>query len=111
MEWSNPSFLVTHEKSIVVDGKSALLATFNFMEKYFQATRDYGVLTSDPAQVARVQKCFDCDWKREPFHPHDDAGLAWSPENARHLVCEFIDGAHKTKTCFSVIRRSGKFGV
>ena len=43
VQWSNPSFLVTHEKSIVVDGKSALLATFNFMEKYFQATRDYGV--------------------------------------------------------------------
>ena len=103
VQWSNPSFLVTHEKSIVVDGKSALLATFNFMEKYFQATRDYGVLTSDPAQVAQVQKCFDCDWKREPFHPHDDAGLAWSPENARHLVCKFIDGAHRTKTCFSVI--------
>ena len=49
------------------------------MEKYFQATRDYGVLTSDPAQVAQVQKCFDCDWKREPFHPHDDAGLRVEP--------------------------------
>src|SRR5262249_4324022 len=33
VQWSNPSFLVTHEKSIIVDGKSALLATFNFMEK------------------------------------------------------------------------------
>ncbi len=96
VQWSNPSFLVTHEKSIIVDGKSALLATFNFMEKYFQATRDYGVLTNDPAQVEQVQKCFDCDWKREPFHPHEDAGLAWSPGNARHLVCKFIDRAHKT---------------
>ena len=45
VQWSNPSFLVTHEKCIIVDGKSALLPTFNFMEKYFQATRDYGVLT------------------------------------------------------------------
>ena len=96
VQWSNPSFLVTHEKSIIVDGKSALLATFNFMEKYFQATRDYGVLTNDPAQVEQVQKCFDCDWKREPFHPYEDAGLAWSPGNARHLVCKFIDRAHKT---------------
>ena len=95
-QWSNPSFLVTHEKSIIVDGKSALLATFNFMEKYFQATRDYGVLTNDPAQVEQVQQCFDCDWNREPFHPHEDAGLAWSPGYARHLVCKFIDRAHKT---------------
>jgi phosphatidylserine/phosphatidylglycerophosphate/cardiolipin synthase-like enzyme len=95
VQWSNPSFLVTHEKSIIVDGKSALLATFNFMEKYFQATRDYGVLTNDPAQVEQVQKCFDCDWKREPFHPLEDVGLAWSPGHARHLVCKFIDRAHK----------------
>ena len=64
VQWSNPSFLVTHEKSIIVDDKVALLATFNFMEKYFQATRDYGVLTDDPVQVEQVQKCFDCDWKR-----------------------------------------------
>ena len=26
VQWSNPSFLVTHEKSIIVDGKIALLA-------------------------------------------------------------------------------------
>jgi phosphatidylserine/phosphatidylglycerophosphate/cardiolipin synthase-like enzyme len=96
VQWSNPAFLVTHEKSIVVDDKSAMLATFNFMEKYFHATRDYGVVTSDPAQVEQIQKCFDCDWNHESFHPRSDTGLAWSPENARLLVCEFIDSAHKT---------------
>ena len=96
VQWSNPSFLVTHEKSIIVDGKSALLPTFNFMEKNFQATRDYGVLTNDPVQVEQIQKCFDCDWKREPFHPHEDAGLAWSPGYARQFVCKLIDRARKT---------------
>jgi len=96
VQWSNPAFLVTHEKSIIVDDKIAMLATFNFMEKYFQTTRDYGVLTSDPAQVEQLQKCFDCDWNRESFHPRLDTGLAWSPGNARLLVCEFVDGARKT---------------
>jgi cardiolipin synthase A/B len=96
VQWSNPSFLVTHEKSIIVDGKSALLPTFNFMEKYFQATRDYGVLTNDPVQVEQIQKCFDCDWMRKPFHPHEDAGLAWSPGYARQFVSKLIDRARKT---------------
>ena len=96
VQWSNPSFLVTHEKSIIVDGKSALLPTFNFMEKYFQATRDYGVLTNDPVQVEQIQKCFDCDWERKPFHPLEDAGLAWSPGYARQFVCKLIDRARKT---------------
>lgn len=96
VQWSNPSFLVTHEKCIIVDGKSALLPTFNFMEKYFQATRDYGVLTNDPVQVEQIQKCFDCDWTRQPFHPHEDAGLGWSPGYARLFVCKLIDRARKT---------------
>ena len=40
--WSNPKFYVTHEKSIVADGRAALVATFNLCEKYFTLTRDYG---------------------------------------------------------------------
>jgi cardiolipin synthase A/B len=42
VQWSSPKFYVTHEKSIVVDEKEALVATFNLMEKYFTLTRDYG---------------------------------------------------------------------
>src|SRR5215470_19752975 len=29
VEWSNPAFAVTHEKSMVIDGVQALIATFN----------------------------------------------------------------------------------
>ena len=29
VQWANPKFYVTHEKSIVVDEKAALVATFN----------------------------------------------------------------------------------
>ena len=45
MQWSSPKFYVTHEKSIVVDEKAALVATFNLCLKYFTLTRDYGVIT------------------------------------------------------------------
>ena len=37
VQWSNPKFYVTHEKSIVVDEKAALVATFNLMEKVLHA--------------------------------------------------------------------------
>ena len=33
VQWSNPKFYVTREKSIVVDEKAAVVATFNLMEK------------------------------------------------------------------------------
>ena len=57
--WSNPKFYVTHEKSIVVDGSSALVATFNLCEKYFTLTRDYGVITHEPHHVAQIVEVFE----------------------------------------------------
>ncbi len=45
VQWANPKFYVTHEKSMVVDGTAALVATFNLCEKYFSLTRDYGIIT------------------------------------------------------------------
>ena len=53
VRWSNPKFYVTHEKSIVVDEKAALVATFNLMEKYFTLTRDYGIITDNPTTSRR----------------------------------------------------------
>src|SRR6476660_3528542 len=53
VRWSNPEFYVTHEKSIVVDEKAALVATFNLMEKYFTLTRDDGITTDNPTTSRR----------------------------------------------------------
>ena len=93
VEWTNPQFVITHEKSMVFDGERALIATFNLAKKYFGQTRDYGVLTSDPAQVAEIRRCFDADWKREPFRPSGKTGLAWSADNSRSVMAEVIDNA------------------
>jgi phosphatidylserine/phosphatidylglycerophosphate/cardiolipin synthase-like enzyme len=96
VQWSNPAFAVTHEKSMVVDGTHALIATFNFVEKYFTETRDYGIVTTDAAQVAQVAQGFEADWNRTEFAPGEGAGLAWSTSNSRRLMARFIDEAHKS---------------
>ena len=46
--WTSECFPVTHEKSMVIDGHAALIATFNLSEKYFTETRDYGVISPRP---------------------------------------------------------------
>jgi phosphatidylserine/phosphatidylglycerophosphate/cardiolipin synthase-like enzyme len=96
VRWSNPAFAVTHEKSMVVDGGRALIATFNCVDKYFTETRDYGIVTADPDQVAQVTLGFDADWERSPFGPDARAGLLWSPVNARRVMAGFIDGARRS---------------
>jgi phosphatidylserine/phosphatidylglycerophosphate/cardiolipin synthase-like enzyme len=95
VEWTNPAFAVTHEKSMVVDDALALLSTFNYATKYFTETRDYGIVTTLPDQVADVIACFEADWHRKPFDPKPDTGLLWSTNNSRRLMAWFIDTADK----------------
>ncbi|MDY6997498.1 MAG: phospholipase D-like domain-containing protein [Actinomycetota bacterium] len=91
--WSNPAFYVTHEKSMVADSHAALIATFNLCTKYFTRTRDFGVVTTDPAQVAQVIEGFEADWEHHDWVPHQDAGLLWSNSNSRIAMAQFMDTA------------------
>lgn len=93
VQWANPKFYVTHEKSIVVDGAAALVATFNLCEKYFTATRDYGVITHDPRDVAQIVEVFESDWHHGDWSPSYRHGLSWSNANSRLHMAQFIDGA------------------
>lgn len=93
VQWSSSKFYVTHEKSIVVDGAAAMVATYNLVEKYFTRTRDYGVITRDPRQVAQIEEVFDADWRNEDWVPSQDVGLVWSNSNSRLQMANFIDSA------------------
>ena len=95
LEWSNPAFAVTHEKSLVADETIALISTFNMATKYFTETRDYGVITVNPVQVAQVIAGFEADWHRKPFEPDAESGLLWSANNSRQIMAWFIDNAKK----------------
>ena len=96
VRWTSPHFAVTHEKSMVIDGRLALIATFNFMDKYFTHTRDYGLVTEEPAVVAQVAACFEADWQERPYVLPDDSPLLLSNANARVAMARFIDGARHT---------------
>jgi cardiolipin synthase len=93
VQWANPKFYVTHEKSIVVDHSAALVATFNLCEKYFTHTRDYGVITNDSRDVAQIVEVFEADWHHRDWAPSYRHGLSWSNSNSRLHMAQFIDGA------------------
>lgn len=93
IQWANPKFYVTHEKSIVIDGEAALIATFNLCLKYFTQTRDYGIVTQDPARVAQVIEGFEADWEHRDWMPGEGSGLLWSNSNSRIHMSHFIDAA------------------
>ena len=94
--WTSESFPVTHEKSMVIDRQAALVATFNLADKYFTETRDYGVVSHDPAVVQQVAAGFEADWHRTFFEPDLGVGLVWSSAHSRGQMARVIDTARRT---------------
>ncbi len=95
IQWANPKFYVTHEKSIVIDRQAALIATFNLCVKYFTQTRDYGIVTQEAARVAQVVEGFEADWEHRDWLPDPETGLLWSNANSRLHMARFIDAAKR----------------
>jgi cardiolipin synthase len=91
--WTSEAFPVTHEKSVVIDSRAALIATFNLADKYFTQTRDYGVLSENRAVVEQVIAGFEADWHRKPFQPDLGVGLVWSSQHSRGQLARIIDMA------------------
>lgn len=93
---SNPSFDVTHEKSMVIDDATAYIESLNWEPRNLTETRDYAVVTSHKHEVAEVMQGFDADWERTEFTSGEHSHLIWCIGNGRQRMCEFIDRAKHT---------------
>ena len=113
VQWANPKFYVTHEKSIVVDESAALVATFNLCEKYFTAhPRLRRSSPTNPQHVAQIVEVFNADWEQQDWQPTTDAGLLWSNSNSRKHMAHFIDTAQcPARHPASEVRRRGRFSI
>jgi cardiolipin synthase A/B len=92
VEWSPSYFALTHEKSLVVDGREALVMTFNFSPQYYKDDRDFGVIDTDPNDVAAIEQTFDSDWNGKNVQAHSGDDLIWSP-NSRDQLISLINSA------------------
>ena len=93
---SNPTFGLTHEKSMVVDESLACVKSLNWTTENLTETRDYAVVTTHAHEVDEVMKCFEADWERKSFKPKEDSNLIWCSGYGRERVARFIDGAKHT---------------
>jgi phosphatidylserine/phosphatidylglycerophosphate/cardiolipin synthase-like enzyme len=89
----NPAFAVTHEKSMVVDGRVAYVKSLNWSADAFTRARDYAVRTNDEAEVAEIMECFEADWGHRTFDAGADTRLVWCPGNGRERLARIIDEA------------------
>jgi phosphatidylserine/phosphatidylglycerophosphate/cardiolipin synthase-like enzyme len=93
---SNPKFELTHQKSMVVDGRVGFVESLNWEPRDLTETRDYAVITTHELETREMVDCFDADWTQQDFKPHPQSQLIWCPDNGRQRVAAFIDGARET---------------
>ncbi|MFZ0005175.1 phospholipase D-like domain-containing protein [Methanoregula sp.] len=91
----SPVFVLTHQKTLTADGSVALIMTLNLDPTFFGTTRDFGVITNDPAEIQEIEKVFEADWNYQNVTPIQPS-LVWSPVNAREKILGLINGSTKT---------------
>jgi cardiolipin synthase len=95
---ADPAYHYTHEKAMVVDGKTTYILTGNLSRSALGgssagANREYGVIDTNPEDVAGVSALFQADWNRTTPALHDPT-LVVSPINARATLAGLIAQAH-----------------
>ena len=81
--WSSPAFEYTHQKTVVVDGSTALIMTANLTSRYYATSRDFLIEDTKPADLAAIAAVFNADFAHRSIQPSDGRDLVWSPTNAR----------------------------
>lgn len=92
VRWSDKKFRFTHQKSFVVDGKTAYVMTANMTASAFTVNREYVVPVKDAGMVAEIARIFEADFtggEAKPVHPD----LVVSPTNSRARILGLIDSA------------------
>lgn len=92
---SNPAYKLTHEKAIVIDDRVALIMTFDQTRLAYANNREFGVIDTNPEDVAEMTAVFEADWKHTT-PTLSNPNLVWSPVNARQRILVLIDSATQT---------------
>ncbi|HEY2654244.1 MAG TPA: phospholipase D-like domain-containing protein [Solirubrobacteraceae bacterium] len=93
VRWTPKHFALTHQKTVVVDDRAALILTFNLTPQYHSSSRDFGIADSNPADVRAIEGTFANDWNGAEATAGDGSGdLVWSPGSESTQI-QTIDSA------------------
>jgi cardiolipin synthase A/B len=93
VHWANPKYAVTHQKTITVDQTTSAILTLNLTPNYYSTSRDFAVITNNPADVAAIETTFNADFSNATITPPTGENLIWSPTNSLSSLEGLINGA------------------
>jgi cardiolipin synthase len=95
VQWTNPSFRLTHAKFAVVDGATGIVMAQNLTKTSFTFNREAGIIDRDAADVTALANLFAADWARAAYTP-TDPNLVIANIDARQKLLALINGAGKS---------------
>ena len=99
--WSPPAFEYTHQKTIVIDGATALIMTANLTSRYYPTSRDFLIEDTKHADLSAITAVFNADFAHRPVQPGDGRDLVWSPANAQGTLLGLINAATRSLRVYS----------
>ncbi|MGA9669796.1 MAG: phospholipase D-like domain-containing protein [Terracidiphilus sp.] len=96
VHWANPTYAFTHQKTITIDAMTSAIMTLNLTPQDYATTRDFAVITNNPADVAAIETTFNADFTNGSITPPTGDNLVWSPTNSRSALLALINGATHT---------------
>ena len=94
-------YTFSHAKYLVIDRATAVIMSMNFNSDAMKTERNYGMIDTDPEDVADLQAVFETDWALAGGQSAKQPNLACtrlvvSPTNAMQRELELIGGAKTT---------------
>jgi cardiolipin synthase A/B len=99
--WSSPDYRYTHQKTVIIDGTTAVIMTANLTSRYYATSRDFLVIDAERADVSAITAVFDADFSGRAVRPGDGSDLVWSPTDAEDRLLGLIDGARRSLRIYS----------
>jgi cardiolipin synthase len=93
VHWANPIYTATHQKTFTVDQATTAILTLNFTPTDYATTRDFAVITNNPADIAAIETTFNADFQNQAITPPTGNNLVWSPTNSLSSIEALMAGA------------------
>ena len=81
--WSSPDYRYTHQKTVIIDGTTAVIMTANLTSRYYATSRDFLVIDTERADVSAITAVFDADFSGRAVRPGDGSDLVLVPHGRR----------------------------
>jgi phosphatidylserine/phosphatidylglycerophosphate/cardiolipin synthase-like enzyme len=94
VKWAPSTFTLTHEKCVIIDGKTAWIMTMNATASSATDNREYLAVDTIAADVAEAEAIFEADYAGSSITP--TGSLVVSPTNARTLLVALASSATST---------------